>query len=196
MALQEYYVERIPFTDSVRKFLHQWHYADYHNVQHKETFGLYRPGVFLPELVGVCVYTRPAGPSAAKKYYPKDPDKCLELRRLCLIDHTPKNAESFFVSRTLKWLKKHTDWKYVISYADSEQGHRGTIYRAANFTYHGTTAISSKLEVDGKLFHIRTLSMLDRPYGVEINNRYKRKDPGVKIIKGKVKHIYTYSLDT
>ena len=194
MALQGYVVEHITFSDTVKAFLHKWHYAEYHNVQHKHTFGLFREGVFLPELVGVCIYTRPAGPTAAQKYYPRDPDKCLELRRLCLVDDTPKNAESFFVSRTLKWLRKNTEWKFVVSYADPEQGHKGVIYRAANFKYEGITAPGSSLIVDGKPFHIRTLTMTDRPYGVEINQRYKNKDPNVQIVKTEPKHIYTYQL--
>jgi hypothetical protein len=194
MALQGYTVEHISFSDTVRKFLRKWHYSDYVNIQEKETFGLFREGMFLPELVGVCVYTRPAGAAAAQKYYPTDPDKCLELRRLCLIDDTPKNAESFFVSRTLKWLKKNTDWKFVVSYADPEQGHKGVIYRAANFKYEGVTSSGSSLLVDGVPFHIRTLTMLDRPYGIEIHERYKRKDPGIQIVKTEPKHIYTYAL--
>ncbi len=194
MALQGYTVEHISFSDTVRKFLEKWHYADYQNVQAKHTFGLFREGMFLPELVGVCIYTRPAGPAAAQRYYPEDPDKCLELRRLCLIDETPKNAESFFVSRTLKWLRKNSDWKFVVSYADPEQGHQGTIYKAANFKYEGVTAPGQSLMVDGEPFHIRTLTMLDRPYGVEINRRYKEGDPGVQIVKTKPKHIYTYQL--
>lgn len=194
MALESYFVERIQFSKPVRRFLSKWHYATHTAVQAKETFGLFREGKFVPELVGVCVYTRPAGPTAAKKYYPDDPSKCLELRRLCLIDDTPKNAESFFVSRTLKWLRKNTDWKFVVSYADPEQGHQGTIYKASNFKYEGTTAAGSALMVDGKMFHIRTLTMLDRPYGVEINERYKNKDPGIQIVKTKPKHIYTYQL--
>lgn len=195
MALQGYTVELISFSDTVRTFLKKWHYSDYTNVQEKHTFGLFREGTFLPELVGVCIYTRPAGPSAAQKYYPQDPDKCLELRRLCLIDDTPKNAESFFVSRTLKWLKKNTEWKFVVSYADPEQGHVGTIYKAANFKYEGTTSEGSVLIVDDKPFHIRTLTMLDRPYGREINERYKAGDPDVKIVKTQPKHIFTYSLE-
>ena len=194
MALQGYFVDHMRFSERVRNFLRRWHYADHVDVQEKETFGLFREGTFLPELVGVCIYTRPAGPSAAQKYYPQDPDKCLELRRLCLIDDTPKNAESFFVSRTLKWLKKNTEWKFVVSYADPEQGHKGTIYRAANFKYEGVTAPGQSLLVDGNPFHIRTLTMTDRPYGAEINNRYKRGDPGVKIVKTEPKHIYTYQL--
>jgi len=194
MALQGYWVEHISFSERVRTFLSTWHYSDYTKVQAKETFGLFRDGPFLPELIGVCIYTRPAGPTAAQKYYPQDPDKCLELRRLCLVDDTPKNAESFFVSRTIKWLKKHSEWKFIVSYADPEQGHTGTIYRAANFKYEGTTSPGQSLVVDGVEFHIRTLTMTDRPYGVEINRRYKEGDPAIQIIKTEPKHIYTYAL--
>jgi len=82
----------------------------------------------------------------------------------------------------------------VVSYADPEQGHKGIIYRAANFKYEGITAPGSSLIVDGKPFHIRTLTMTDRPYGVEINQRYKNKDPNVQIVKTEPKHIYTYQL--
>ena len=193
--VKSYTVEHIPFIKSVRVFLKKWHYSDYVNIQAKHTFGLYKSDKFgLPQLIGVCIYTRPAGPSAAKSYYPEGPDKVLELRRLCLIDDTPKNAESFFISKTIKWLKKNTDWEFIISYADENQGHFGTIYKAVNFNYLGKTGASKTLEVDGRKMHIRTLSMLDRPYGVEINSRYKSGDPNIKIITSLPKHIYTFKL--
>jgi len=195
MALQGYWVQETTFNHTVRKFLKRWHYSDYVNIQAKHTFCLFREGNFgIPEMVGVCIYTRPAGPSAGQSYYPEAPDKVLELRRLCLIDETPKNAESFFVSRTIKWLKGNTDWEFILSYADMEQGHSGVIYRASNFEYLGVTGAGKTLEVDGKKFHIRTLSMLDRPYGVEINRRYKAKDPNVKVIETLPKNIYIYKL--
>lgn len=194
MALQEYYVEPTSFA-SVRPFIKKWHYSPYVNVQEKHSFGLYRPNEWgLPELVGAMVYTRPAGAAAAQKYYPENPSKCLELRRLCCIDDTPKNAESFFVSRTIKWLRKNTDWKCIVSYADPAHGHEGTIYKASNFKYLGLTAGGRSLSVDGKEFHIRTLTMLDRPYGREISERYKNKDPNIKIIEKPPKHIYVYYL--
>jgi hypothetical protein len=195
MALQGYWVQETTFNHTVRKFLKRWHYSDYVNIQAKHTFCLFREGNFgIPEMVGVCVYTRPAGPTAGQSYYPEAPDKVLELRRLCLIDETPKNAESFFVSRSIKWLKGNTDWEFILSYADMEQGHSGVIYRASNFEYQGLTGVGKTLEVDGKRFHIRTLSMLDRPYGVEINRRYKEKDPNVKVLETLPKNIYTYKL--
>ena len=195
MALEGYWVQETTFNHTVRKFLKRWHYSDYVNIQAKHTFCLFREGNFgIPEMVGVCIYTRPAGPTAGQSYYPEAPDKVLELRRLCLIDATPKNAESFFVSRTIKWLKGNTDWEFILSYADMEQGHSGVIYRASNFEYLGVTGAGKTLEVDGKRFHIRTLSMLDRPYGVEINRRYKEKDPNVKVLETLPKNIYTYKL--
>jgi len=191
--ISTYTIEETSFNSTVRRFMKKWHYSDYVNIQAKHTFCLFKPGKFgIPEMIGVCIYTRPAGPSAGQSYYPESPDKVLELRRLCLIDDTPKNAESFFVGRTLRWLKNNTDWEFVLSYADGEQGHTGVIYRAANFKYLGLTSPGKTLDVDGTRFHIRTLSMIDRPYGVEINRRYKAKDPGVKIITTKPKHIFTY----
>jgi hypothetical protein len=193
--VKSYIVQETTFNHTVRKFLKKWHYSDYVNIQAKHTFCLFKNGKFdIPEMIGVCIYTRPAGPSAGQTYYPEAPDKVLELRRLCLIDDTPKNAESFFVGRTLRWLRQNTTWEFVISYADEEQGHKGVIYKASNFKSLGKTSPGKKLEVDGKSFHIRTLSMLDRPYGVEINKRYKEKDPDVKILQTLPKHIYTYVL--
>jgi hypothetical protein len=193
--VKSYIVEETSFNSTVRKFLKKWHYSDYVNIQAKHTFCLFKEGKFgIPELIGVCVYTRPAGPSAGQSYYPQNPDKVLELRRLCLIDDTPKNAESYFVGKTLRWLKKNTDWEFVLSYADEEQGHTGVIYRASNFKYLGKTKPGKTLEVDGKKFHIRTLSMMDRPYGVEINRRYKEGDDDIKIIETLPKNIYTYQL--
>jgi hypothetical protein len=193
--VKSYIVQETTFNHTVRKFLKKWHYSDYVNIQAKHTFCLFKNGKFdIPEMIGVCIYTRPAGPSAGQTYYPEAPNKVLELRRLCLIDDTPKNAESFFVGRTLRWLRQNTGWEFVISYADEEQGHKGVIYKASNFKSLGKTSPGKKLEVDGKSFHIRTLSMLDRPYGVEINRRYKAKDEGVKVIETLPKNIYTYSL--
>lgn len=192
MALEEYRVEPIKF-DTARPFLKKWHYNPYQNVQAKYCFGLFRPSQFgIPELVGAMVFTWPAGATAGKKYSPDNPQACMELRRLACIDDTPKNAESFFIGKALRWLKKNTNLKVIISYADPNHGHEGTIYKASNFKYEGLTNTSRVLNVDGKEFHIRTLTMLDRPYGREISRRYKAKDENVKIMEKPAKHIYVY----
>ena len=194
MALEEYRVEPITFA-SARPILRTWHYDDYVNVQCKYAFGLFAPGKFgIQQLVGVCVYTLPAGPTAGKSYCPEAPEKVLELRRLACIDDTPKNAESFFVSKTLKWLKKNTDYKVIISYADPEQGHTGVIYKASNFTLVGMTHPGTALEYGGKKYHVRTATMLDRPYGRKIHELLQQKSDLVKKIALKSKYIYLYKL--
>jgi hypothetical protein len=144
-------------------------------------------------MVGVMVYTLPSGPGAGARYCPEAPDKVLELRRLVIIDDTPKNAESFFIGRTLKWLKRNTDTKLIISYADPVQGHAGTIYKASNFKYIGRTGVGRMLEVDGKLKHVRSLT-IDRPYAKILAARVKAGDEGVKVVKTEPKHLFSYRL--
>ena len=195
MALENYRVDPIRF-DSARPFLRNWHYDPYVNVQNKFSFGLFKPenDFGIPEMVGVCVYTLPAGPTAGQAYCPEAPDKVLELRRLACIDDTPKNAESFFVSKTLKWLKKNTDYRVVISYADPEHGHTGVIYKASNFKLVGRTSPGTVIEFGGKRFHNRTITMLDRPYGRKINQLVKEKSDLITHIELQPKYIYKYIL--
>jgi hypothetical protein len=81
-------------------------------------------------LVGVAIYGNPMS-----RHYNKL--ETIELRRLCLIDDTPKNTESYFIGQTLRWLGRYTDYKQVVSFADPNHGHAGTIYKASNFLYDG-----------------------------------------------------------
>jgi hypothetical protein len=63
-----------------------------------------------------------------------------ELARLFIMDCTPKNAESWFMSRAVQWVKQNRpDVRLLISYADPSAGHSGTIYRAANWISDGRT---------------------------------------------------------
>lgn len=70
----------------------------------------------------------------------------IELNRLCLL-HNRKNEASFLVAASLRKLPRP---KIVISFADTEQGHVGTVYQAANFTYCGLSAKRTDWKVKGK----------------------------------------------
>lgn len=62
----------------------------------------------------------------------------LELNRLALVDDTPKNSESRFLSVCLRLIRKnapHIQW--IVSFADATQCGDGTIYRAAGFVLTG-----------------------------------------------------------
>ena len=141
------------------------------------------------------MYAHPSMPHTAVKYNPIHPDKWLELRRLVCIDDTPKNTESYFIGKTLRWLKKYTDKEVIVSFADQHYGHTGVIYKATNFEYYGETAKGSILMVDGKEMHSRSLNQLDRPYGRELNRRYKAGDENIFWKKTEPKHIYVYYLN-
>jgi hypothetical protein len=57
-----------------------------------------------------------------------------DLARLWIVPSVPKNGESFLIGRAMRYLKKeHPRIKAVISFADPDMNHSGTIYKAANF---------------------------------------------------------------
>ena len=196
MSVTEFTVEEIPRKGTV-KFIEKHHYS--HNVngiQSYHHFGLYTEGNFgLPKMIGAMMYAMPSMPATAAKYNPINHDKCLELRRLVCIDDTPKNTESYFIGKTLRWLKQNTDIEVIVSFADQHYGHAGTIYKASNFEYLGETAAGQVLMVDGREMHSRSLNQKDRPYGRELKRRYDAGDENIFFKKRKPKHIYTYYLN-
>jgi len=123
-----------------------------------------------------------------------NPDIVLELNRLCCIDDTPTNTESYFIGQTFKWLKKNTKYKVIISFADTAQGHEGIIYKATNFIHSGMTTGAKALMVDGERYHQRMLTK-KCPKGDEIRKRIKDKDENIWTELLPPKHIYVYYLD-
>ena len=196
MSVTEFTVEEI-LRQSVVKFIEKHHYS--HNVNGVQSiyhYGLFTEGNFgLPKMIGAMMYAHPSMPATAAKYNPINPDKCLELRRLVCIDDTPKNTESYFIGQTFKLLKRDTDMEVIVSFADQHHGHTGVIYKATNFDYLGETGKGRILVVDGKEMHSRSLNQLDRPYGRELNRRYKAGDENIFWKNTNPKHIYVYYLN-
>ena len=196
MSVTDFTVEEIP-RKSVVKFIEKHHYS--HNVNGVQSlyhYGLFREGNFgIPKMIGAMMYAHPSMPATAAKYNPINPDKCLELRRLVCIDDTPKNTESYFIGQTFKLLKQTTDMEVIVSFADQHHGHTGVIYKATNFDYLGETGKGRILMVDGKEMHSRSLNQLDRPYGRELNRRYKAGDENIFWKNTEPKHIYVYYLN-
>lgn len=181
----------------VRDFVETWHYSSNVNgLRISNVFGLFYQG----NLIGAMIYG-PLGMANTWKKYADSENDVVELRRLCCIDNTPKNTESYFIGKTLKWLKKNTDYKIVISYADTFHNHRGTIYKASNFEYHGMTAKGRVIECDGKIYHdkcIRTYH-IDRygnkhlkPFAQRVKSALENGE--AKYIETPGKHIYIYRL--
>ena len=196
MALEGWKVEPISYQ-SAKPFVEKWHYAHSVNGIHiSQCFGLFkpRPEFFdIPEMVGVAMYGKPAMNNQGEKWCPKDSTKLVELRRFCTTDDTPKNAESFFISKTLKWMKRNTDFEVAVVYADPEYGHYGTIFRASNWKLMGLTSPGIILMVDGERYHDRTLRM-NKPYAKKIQQRVERGDDSIEFYQTKPKYIFLYRL--
>lgn len=130
------------------------------------------------------------------KPYGEKKEDVIELRRLCCIDETPKNTESFFIGKMLRWMRKNTGFKAVVSYADQEHGHSGIIYKASNFEYRGMSCGAPVIDFNGKTYHdkaVRTKYNGElKPFaknilrGLETGEATKRKTLG--------KHIFVYNL--
>lgn len=122
-------------------------------------FGLIEKG----EVIGVCTFgTPPSSPLRNGIAGAELAPQVLELNRLCL-KYNRKNEASFLVSRALKMLPKN---RIVISFADTSQGHHGTVYKAANFTYHGLSAKRTDWKVKG-MEHLHGMTIADEFRGIK-----------------------------
>jgi hypothetical protein len=108
------------------------------------------------KIIGAMLYGA-LGMANAWKKYGKNPEDVIELRRLCLVDDTPKNAESFFIGKTLRWLKQNTSVKTIVSYADPNYGHQGIIYKATNFELIGQTSKGKVIFWNGRKYHDKAI---------------------------------------
>jgi len=104
-------------------------------------YGLFDDG----KLVGVCIYTGFPVPELVYGMFGLDRDDqqgFYELSRLCISPQTQEsehNIASWFISKTIKELRRNFSVRAILSYADDDH-HNGIIYKASNFTYYGKTA--------------------------------------------------------
>lgn len=138
-------------------------------------------------LVGGAIFGSPAGMGVAKKYSPEDPSQLVELRRLYLVDDTPRNAESRVLGVMLRALRK-LGVRCVLSYADPAHGHVGTIYRAAGFKYLGTTAKRKHVLWKGKKYPDRNIHQTNFPFHLELRGALAAGTATRVAVPGK--HIY------
>lgn len=174
-------------------FIEMWHYSE--NVNGLTTDICFRLLDAKGRMIGAMIYGKISMPDVWKKYADKESD-LIELKRLCCIDNTPKNTESYFIGATLRWLKKHTDFKRVISYADTTYGHEGTIYKATNFDCVGMTAPGKVIMYNGNRYHDKTIRTKYKgklkPFAKEIKNALETGEATYVDTLGK--HIFLYEL--
>jgi hypothetical protein len=129
------------------------------------------------KLIGCIIYAQPVGRSAAASISPLlNINEVFELTRLFIHDGYGKNIESYCIRQSFKMLNKDFPHiKCVLSYADGEQNHRGTIYQAVGFIYQGNSSIALmpnySVSLEGppnyKWIHSRTVSSTWGSHNVE-----------------------------
>jgi hypothetical protein len=192
----DYFVEKVP-TNAVEDFIRKYHYSrSIRGLHISFCFGLFTPnGKFgIPTLIGSMMFGIPAMAGVAESYMPEEPKSVIELNRLCCIDGTPTNTESYFIGKAIRWIKQHTDYKLILSYADTKQGHDGVIYKATNFIHLGMTNLSRALIADGEVYHARMLTKKS-PKFENIRQRIKKGDENIWTEELPAKHIYVLPLN-
>lgn len=109
-------------------------------------------------LIGCLMFATPCSENVRSSVFGAEHKNWVtELHRLHILDVTPKNTESWFISRCLKELKKDKpEIKAVISFSDSTEGHEGTIYKATNAYRIGHAGKATfYLDENGRLRHPR-----------------------------------------
>lgn len=82
-----------------------------------------------------------------------------ELVRIALKDHDAPVTK--IMSIAIKMLKKHSPGlKILVSYADSRQGHIGTIYQAGNWVYTGRAKTTPDYLYKGRYYHVRSMNRM------------------------------------
>lgn len=177
--------------NEIKDFIEKWHYS-------KNINGLMSDYCFklLDEngvLIGAMIYGGIAMAGVWKKYATSE-SELTELRRLCCIDDSPKNTESFFIGNTLRWLRKNTSIKTVISYADQSFGHSGIIYKASNFKHSGMTSKGRVIIYNDKRYHDKTIRTKYKgelkPFAKRIKKALENGEAYYS--ESKQKHIYIY----
>ena len=200
------YIEEIP-SSVAKKMIIEKHYTHAFSMC-RYALGIYYVGekdhTFYDEkekkLIGCMTYGYPVGRSAVKSMLPTlEKEEVLELTRLYIDDGYGKNIESLSMGKSFKWLKQNaSNIKMLISYADPEQMHLGTIYQATNWLYQDCRDIqlmpnySVSLSEPHKWIHSRTVFSRYGSHNVEhlkneIGQTFYRK-------KEAPKHRYLYFL--
>lgn len=182
--VRDYKVERIPCKQA-KEYIIKNHYSHGCHNGPSPCYGLFEDN----NLIGVLMFATPCSENVRASVFGEQYKDCVtELHRLHILDVTPKNAESWFISRCLKLLRQDKPQiKAVISFSDLTEGHSGVIYQATNAYRCGHTGKATfYVDETGRLRH-------PRQCGVNIT-KDMAKEKGWKAIKRGAKNRYIYIL--
>tara|TARA_Y100000310_G_scaffold332020_1_gene406745 strand:- start:513 stop:1253 length:741 start_codon:yes stop_codon:yes gene_type:complete len=129
-----------------------WHYSRRMPIGKLVRIGAWEGGYY----IGTLIYSTGASPQLHKVFNLSRFEVC-ELVRVALRHHVLPVSQ--IVACSLRLLHKQSPKiKVVVSFADPEYGHIGTIYQAGGWVYLGRSTKGLYYEVDGHLTHNRNLA--------------------------------------
>lgn len=146
-------ISEVP-AKSVIEFLSKYHYIGFGR-NAKKVYGAFLSG----ELIAVCKFS-PVVRKEVATSMGIEPLQVLELDRFCIHPvYQKKNFASWFLSRCAKKIKEDVvQITRLVSFADSGQGHSGTIYKASNWMETGKTGASYVyIDAEGHVLNKKTL---------------------------------------
>lgn len=128
-----FYIEQVDYQTAMKVVIEN-HYL-HRRAPCSKAYGLFCNSC--KNIVGVVVYGVSCSSTLLKGICGEDEkSNVYELTRLWIKDGTPKNSESYLIGNTIKLLDK----EIIVSFAEIQQGHIGTVYQATNFLYCGLSA--------------------------------------------------------
>jgi group I intron endonuclease len=123
------------------------HQTSYH-------FGLYFNINGIEYLGGVLIYSQDYAENTGvwEKYGFKN--KLILLSRGVCLWWTPKNSASYFISKTVEWLKNNTEYRIITATVDPAAGEIGTIYQSLNWKYVGLMTGNYRNNKETKRFSV------------------------------------------
>lgn len=111
--------------------------------------GLYRrPDGFLAAPYGAALWIPPTRSAAESIAGPDDWQGVLSLSRLVVVPEVPTNGASFLLGRSMRLVDRRR-FPVLVTYADTNQGHTGAIYKATNWRCDGEVAAGDVWETPG-----------------------------------------------
>lgn len=144
------------------------------------------------EWCGVIIYGSGATPNIASPY-DKWQGQIVELERVALNGKQGHGHTSTAVAMTLKALHREAPWiDAVVSYADIDQNHSGTIYQATNWIYTGVNNANTRgaFIVNGKKMHPKSVHSKGWKQSLLWLRENVDKNAEEFITKGKNKYLY------
>ncbi len=167
----------------------RWHYS-----RKMPAAKLVRVGVWESKrFVGAILYGCGANRHLARPFGLENTEAC-ELVRVALAPGR-RAPTSKCVAISLKLLRRQSPGlQVVVSYADTKEGHLGTIYQAGNWIFVGASA-QPYLKVRGKIEHPRSLYDRYGPSGQSVPWLRQHVDPRAERVKmlPKLKYVYAFA---